>query len=239
MGALVAAAGASHGDAVLTCVGPSSIRQRRPGPDQRPCSGTTSAWPTPTSLPFAGSSISRCSSATPRRASGTSRTTRSRCPREAWRRWKVADPGEILAYQYDVVCNGVELSSGAVRNHLPEVMEKAFAIAGYSHDRIERSFPALWNAFHYGPPPHAGIAPGVDRLLMMLDGPAQHPGGHRLPAQPDGPRPPDGGTGAGHAGSVGRTAPERGAPQEGLTPPNGVCPLGNASPTALSRREVT
>ena len=78
------------------------------------------------------------------------------------------DPGDILAYQYDVVCNGVELSSGAVRNHLPEVMEKAFAIAGYSRDRIERSFPALWNAFHYGPPPHAGIAPGVDRLLMML-----------------------------------------------------------------------
>ena len=70
------------------------------------------------------------------------------------------DPGEILAFQYDVVCNGVELSSGAVRNHLPEVMEKAFAIAGYSRDRIERSFPALWNAFHYGPPPHAGIAPG-------------------------------------------------------------------------------
>ena len=79
------------------------------------------------------------------------------------------DPGDILAFQYDVVCNGIELSSGAVRNHLPEVMEKAFAIAGYSHDRLERSFPALWNAFHYGPPPHAGIAPGVDRLLMLLE----------------------------------------------------------------------
>jgi len=79
------------------------------------------------------------------------------------------DPGEILAYQYDVVCNGVELSSGAVRNHLPEIMEKAFAIAGYSKERIERSFPALWNAFHYGAPPHAGIAPGVDRLLMLFE----------------------------------------------------------------------
>jgi aspartyl-tRNA synthetase len=78
-------------------------------------------------------------------------------------------PSEILAYQYDVVCNGIELSSGAVRNHLPEVMEKAFAIAGYSRERIERSFPALWNAFHYGAPPHAGIAPGVDRLLMILE----------------------------------------------------------------------
>ena len=79
------------------------------------------------------------------------------------------EPGDVLAFQYDVVCNGVELSSGAVRNHLPEVMEKAFAIAGYSRDRLERSFPALWNAFRYGPPPHAGIAPGVDRLLMMLE----------------------------------------------------------------------
>jgi aspartyl-tRNA synthetase len=79
------------------------------------------------------------------------------------------DPGEVLAYQYDVVCNGVELSSGAVRNHLPEVMEKAFAIAGYSRERLERSFPALWHAFHYGPPPHAGIAPGFDRLFMLLE----------------------------------------------------------------------
>jgi aspartyl-tRNA synthetase len=79
------------------------------------------------------------------------------------------DPGEILAFQYDLVCNGVELSSGAVRNHLPEVMEAAFAIAGYGPDRVRQSFPALWNAFHYGPPPHAGIAPGFDRLLMLLE----------------------------------------------------------------------
>ncbi|HET9059978.1 MAG TPA: aspartate--tRNA ligase, partial [Acidimicrobiales bacterium] len=79
------------------------------------------------------------------------------------------DPGEIVAYQYDVVCNGLELSSGAVRNHLPEVMEKAFAIAGYSRERIEQSFPALWNAFRYGPPPHAGIAPGFDRIFMLLE----------------------------------------------------------------------
>ena len=79
------------------------------------------------------------------------------------------DPGEILAYQYDLVCNGVELSSGAVRNHLPEVMEAAFAIAGYGPERIRESFPALWHAFHYGPPPHAGIAPGFDRILMLLE----------------------------------------------------------------------
>jgi aspartyl-tRNA synthetase len=80
-----------------------------------------------------------------------------------------ADPGEILAYQYDVVCNGLELSSGAVRNHQPAVMEKAFAIAGYGPERIRESFPALWNAFHYGAPPHAGIAPGFDRILMILE----------------------------------------------------------------------
>ncbi len=79
------------------------------------------------------------------------------------------DPGEVLAYQYDVVCNGIELSSGAVRNHLPEVMEAAFAVAGYGPERIRSSFGALWNAFHYGPPPHAGIAPGFDRILMVLE----------------------------------------------------------------------
>ncbi|HET6964058.1 MAG TPA: aspartate--tRNA ligase [Acidimicrobiales bacterium] len=78
-------------------------------------------------------------------------------------------PGDVLAYQYDLVCNGVELSSGAVRNHRPEIMEAAFAIAGYGPERIRSSFPALWNAFHYGPPPHAGIAPGFDRLLMVLE----------------------------------------------------------------------
>jgi aspartyl-tRNA synthetase len=80
------------------------------------------------------------------------------------------DPGEVVAYQYDLVCNGVELSSGAVRNHLPEVMEAAFAIAGYGPERVRESFPALWNAFHFGPPPHAGIAPGFDVLLMLLEG---------------------------------------------------------------------
>jgi aspartyl-tRNA synthetase len=79
------------------------------------------------------------------------------------------DPGDILAYQYDVVCNGIELSSGAVRNHLPSVMEAAFAIAGYGPERIQQAFPALWHAFHYGAPPHAGIAPGFDRLLMILE----------------------------------------------------------------------
>ena len=78
------------------------------------------------------------------------------------------NPLDILAYQYDIVCNGIELSSGAVRNHVPEIMIKAFEIAGYDKEVIEEKFPALFNAFHYGAPPHAGIAPGLDRILMML-----------------------------------------------------------------------
>lgn len=78
------------------------------------------------------------------------------------------DPLEILAHQYDIVCNGVELSSGAVRNHEPDTMRKAFEIAGYTEDELKEKFSALWNAFQYGAPPHAGMAPGVDRLLMLL-----------------------------------------------------------------------
>ena len=80
------------------------------------------------------------------------------------------DPLDIYAYQYDVVCNGVELSSGAVRNHSPEIMRKAFSIAGYSEEDLEQRFGALYTAFQYGAPPHAGMAPGVDRILMLLAG---------------------------------------------------------------------
>ncbi len=78
------------------------------------------------------------------------------------------DPLDVLAYQYDIVCNGIELSSGAVRNHDPEIMKKAFEIAGYTEEEIMRKFKALYTAFHYGAPPHAGIAPGIDRMLMLL-----------------------------------------------------------------------
>ena len=147
MGTLVAATGAGHGDAVLTCVGPPPSASVALG-QARAVLGRDLGLADPDILAFC---------------------------------WIVDFP----MFEYDlatatwvpahhpftaphVVCNGVELSSGAVRNHLPEVMEKAFAIAGYSRDRIERSFPALWNAFHYGAPPHAGIAPGVDRLVMLL-----------------------------------------------------------------------
>ena len=78
------------------------------------------------------------------------------------------DPLEILAYQYDIVCNGVELSSGAVRNHDVDIMEKAFEIAGYNKEVLEEKFSALYNAFKFGAPPHAGMAPGVDRMIMLL-----------------------------------------------------------------------
>ncbi len=78
------------------------------------------------------------------------------------------NPLDILAYQYDIVCNGIELSSGAVRNHSPKIMEKAFNIAGYDKSVIEEKFPALYNAFKFGAPPHAGIAPGIDRIVMVL-----------------------------------------------------------------------
>ena len=78
------------------------------------------------------------------------------------------DPLEIFAYQYDIVCNGVELSSGAVRNHNPEIMRKAFEIAGYGEDTLKAKFGALYTAFAYGAPPHAGMAPGVDRMIMLI-----------------------------------------------------------------------
>jgi len=78
------------------------------------------------------------------------------------------DPLDILAYQYDIVCNGFELSSGAIRNHRPDIMYKAFAIAGYTKDDVDRKFGGMIKAFQYGAPPHGGCAPGLDRLMMML-----------------------------------------------------------------------
>jgi len=83
---------------------------------------------------------------------------------------KNQDPLSILAYQYDLVCNGVELSSGAVRNHDPEIMVKAFELVGLGEEDVKAKFPAMYNAFCYGAPPHAGIAPGVDRMIMLITG---------------------------------------------------------------------
>jgi aspartyl-tRNA synthetase len=78
------------------------------------------------------------------------------------------DPLEILAWQYDIVCNGVELSSGAIRNHRPDIMYKAFEIAGYTKDEVDTNFAGMINAFKYGAPPHGGSAPGIDRIVMLL-----------------------------------------------------------------------
>jgi aspartyl-tRNA synthetase len=78
------------------------------------------------------------------------------------------DPLNVLAYQYDIVCNGIELSSGAIRNHRPDIMKKAFEIAGYDEETIKSKFSALYEAFHYGVPPHGGCAPGLDRIIMLL-----------------------------------------------------------------------
>ena len=82
---------------------------------------------------------------------------------------KTQNPLDILAYQYDLVCNGYELASGAVRNHNPEIMVKAFEIAGYSEEDVKNRFGALYNAFQYGTPPHAGAAPGIDRMIMLIE----------------------------------------------------------------------
>jgi aspartyl-tRNA synthetase len=79
-------------------------------------------------------------------------------------------PLDIKAYQYDIVCNGIELSSGAIRNHLPELMYKLFSIAGYSEKEVNEKFSGMINAFSYGAPPHGGIAPGIDRIVMLLAG---------------------------------------------------------------------
>ena len=81
---------------------------------------------------------------------------------------KKMDPLEIKAYQYDIVCNGVELSSGAIRNHKPEIMYKAFEIAGYTKETVEKNFSGMLNALKFGAPPHGGSAPGIDRIVMLL-----------------------------------------------------------------------
>ena len=78
------------------------------------------------------------------------------------------DPLEVLAWQFDIVCNGIELSSGAIRNHKPEIMIKAFEIAGYSLEELKSKFGFLFNAFKFGAPPHGGSAPGIDRIIMLL-----------------------------------------------------------------------
>ena len=102
------------------------------------------------------------------------------------------DPLTITADQYDLVCNGVELSSGAVRNHDPEIMVKAFELVRLGEEDVKKKFPAMYNAFCYGAPPHAGIAPGVDRMVMLLAGEELHPRDHPLPHEQERPGHHDG-----------------------------------------------
>ena len=78
------------------------------------------------------------------------------------------EPLSIKAYQYDIVCNGIELSSGAIRNHIPELMYKLFSVAGYDKKSVDQKFSGMINALSYGAPPHGGIAPGIDRIVMLL-----------------------------------------------------------------------
>jgi aspartyl-tRNA synthetase len=165
---LVDAVGAQPGDALLTAVGPSAAASVALG-EQRAALGRELDLADPDELAFCW--VIDFPMYEPSESPGGWDFSHNpfSMPQGGLEALETKDPGDILAYQYDLVCNGLELSSGAVRNHLPDVMEKAFAIAGYGPERIKESFPALWNAFHFGAPPHAGIAPGFDRILMLLE----------------------------------------------------------------------
>jgi aspartyl-tRNA synthetase len=165
---LVQAAGAAEGDAVLCGIGPRPAVAQVLG-SQRSALGAELDLGDPKTLHFCWIVDFPMFEPDPETGDWAFSHNPFSMPQGGLEALSTKDPGDILAFQYDLVCNGVELSSGAVRNHLPEVMESAFAIAGYPAERVRESFPALWNAFHYGPPPHAGIAPGFDRILMLLE----------------------------------------------------------------------
>ena len=128
------------------------------------------------------------------------------------------DPLTIKAWQYDIVCNGIELCSGAIRNHRPEIMFKAFGIAGYSAEEVEHRFGGMLNAFRYGAPPHGGAAPGGRPHRHAAGRRAQHPRGHLLPDEPAGGRPDDGRADRTATGEAARVAHRlaAAAPKEGL-----------------------
>ncbi len=164
---LVEAVGAGPGDAVLTAVGPPTRASAVLG-TQRGAVGQELGLADPDDLAFCWITDFPMYEWNEEARGWDFSHNPFSMPQGGLEALQTKDPGDILAFQYDLVCNGLELSSGAVRNHRPEVMEAAFAIAGYGRERVEQSFPALWQAFHYGAPPHAGIAPGFDRTLMLL-----------------------------------------------------------------------
>ncbi len=164
---IVGAVGAQPGDAVLTAVGPPSAASASLGA-QRSAVGRELALADPDELAFCWITDFPMYEWSDETGGWDFSHNPFSMPQGGLEALATIDPGDILAYQYDLVCNGLELSSGAVRNHRPEVMEAAFAIAGYGPERVHESFPALWQAFHFGAPPHAGIAPGFDRTLMLL-----------------------------------------------------------------------
>ena len=164
---IVEAVGAQPGDAVLTAVGPPTQASTALGA-QRSGVGRELGLADPDELAFCWITDFPMYEWNDERGGWDFSHNPFSMPQGGLEALLTQDPGNVLAYQYDLVCNGLELSSGAVRNHRPDVMEAAFAIAGYGPERVHESFPALWQAFHYGAPPHAGIAPGFDRLLMML-----------------------------------------------------------------------
>ncbi|HEX3538915.1 MAG TPA: aspartate--tRNA ligase [Acidimicrobiales bacterium] len=164
---LTDAVGAEAGDAVLTAVGPATAASRVLG-SQRAAVGADLGLADPDDLAFCWITDFPMYEWNDETGGWDFSHNPFSMPQGGLEALQSKDPGEILAYQYDLVCNGLELSSGAVRNHRPDIMQAAFAIAGYGPERVEQSFPALWQAFHYGAPPHAGIAPGFDRTLMLL-----------------------------------------------------------------------
>jgi aspartyl-tRNA synthetase len=166
--AIVTAVGAVPGDAVLTAVGPQD-KASLPLGEVRSTLGHELGLADPNQLAFAWVVDFPMFERNAETGAWDFSHNPFSMPQGGLEALQTQDPGDVLAYQYDLVCNGLELSSGAVRNHRPDIMLAAFGIAGYGEDRIRESFPALWNAFHFGPPPHAGIAPGFDRILMLLE----------------------------------------------------------------------